>query len=249
MNISTREKVLLAILFYGLLGFAIYKFVYLPLDEQITITKQENIQLTKQVDVMEMEKEHKLKELEKRQEAIEEYEGLVKKVPGDPNFVEMVKFLQTVANDADVELASISYKEQKNSDNKKAKNDEDKINIPELDFTISTTGGYYQLLTFLQSLEQSSRVITVSNCSLNANGKKDRRKAYSNSETAAGNYKNPPPQPPVAKGSRLQPEYYSSGPAQGSKKPPERAFDKYEPDSFTMQMQLAAYYDDLKLEI
>lgn len=225
MNISRREKILLAATLYFIFIFAFYKLWYSPLNQQLAALNQENHKLINEKSSLQQLSQGK----KQRQAEIKilraENKRMEQKVPKDKEIVILLEELKIAADQSGVKLLSIEYKkgvtkqEQaavgNNPDLQKAVS-QTRTNLPAssdrkplvqvpssktseiqtIALNINIAGRYYQLRNFLLQVEKARRIISVQSCGLAAETKQTATDSPSASEVAIASQNSKDPPPP-----------------------------------------------------
>lgn len=275
--------------------FTYNKLFFTPLHNKIKSLQEQNADLELKNRSLETINKNAGQRLGKRQKNLIEYQQLDKRLPQEPQFVEMIRLLNEAAAKARVTMGSVVYQQgegfaaPKKSSAEEAADQSVQVStgnnltaqkpagqtadtsgtagkstsaakssapsysgVSRLNFTVTVSGDYYQLLGFMLELEKASRLISVAACSLTAQPVKAAAVATPppSSQTVAGSSSgeaaaNLPPAP-AAKGSRTA-DQKDSGPAvnapAGEAPHIERAMDKYDMNHFQMTLQLSAFYE------
>ncbi|MEA1962045.1 MAG: hypothetical protein U9N81_12395 [Bacillota bacterium] len=255
MNISRREKILILIAVYLLIGFLGYRYVYSPAGDKVQSLQVEKKQLENQIDLavqLEGEKNQRIAGIDQE---LKKYYELEEKVPRERQMVEMVDLLGGMAEDCDVQLQSISFSNTSDSDNLEdqllaAQNKVTKTmkgtikGASDISFMLDISGRYYQLLEYLLLLENAPRIISVQAVAMNRE-QKNEQTGGSNEDTYTYKSVTPPPESPIPKSVMMQQVSGAVNQTTYNDYQPgaEPESSQYDPDNMHMSIELTTYYD------
>lgn len=157
MMLSRREKTLIVILIIMAIFYGYYLYLYNPLKVKIANLVQENQQLNA-VAVLGQQYQPTSEAQLKRNEKMHLFERLNEQVPNLAYVPESISLLEAVAENNNVELLTVDYKDDVKLDNT---NPDNKDSWKECDYLINVGGEYQNLLNFLHDIEKSKRIYNI----------------------------------------------------------------------------------------
>ncbi len=249
MNISKREKILVAVILVLGMVFMFNKYFYAPVNNQIDRLESENAQLNEEMSEFNREKKQQLSQAEQKQKAMDELQNLKIMIPKDKQLEQLVRFLQSAAEVSAIQLISIDFKENVQPTGQPAGQPPGQPGqvpaVKVLNLGISTYGNYFQLRNFLLQLESCPRIITVQSCILAAQTKGGTTGVTTSSGQRSSSSSEPPPSAPLPKGVRIsdkdktQPNDVAAIAAKASG---QKASDRYDANKMQMDLQISTYY-------
>ncbi|HWQ74930.1 MAG TPA: GspMb/PilO family protein [Syntrophomonas sp.] len=211
MNISRREKILLLTVVYLLIACGGFKFLISPAQAKLAQAKAVNAQVDQALQQAIQKEKQNSHSPEVVIEELNRYLRLEEKLPKERNLVEIVEQIGDMAAAHEVDLLSVDYTESGENNKTSAASKVGKepktglAVVPSIDLKLNASGSYYHLLSFLQSLEKSPRIIVVKSVNIQVGQKPEAPAANAATVVPGGTgSSNPPPSPPVAKGTRIQ---------------------------------------------
>jgi Tfp pilus assembly protein PilO len=260
MKISRREKILIAVVVYVLLIFGGYKYIISPTQAELSKAKAANSQLDQQVQKAVLDGKLNSSYQSAISKDLANYLKLEEQLPREQQLVELVDQLGNMASENDVKLLSVGYTETTQqpaaaqADQKNAK--PTVTGTLNMNLSLSTSGTYYHLLSYLQALEQSPRIIIVQSATVSVGQKEETATAAAANSTGtytSSSDSNPPPTAPIAKGSRLQTAAVTgtvAAPVQNAPTAPAvPEMTKFDLGNVQMSLQITSYYDQSGSEL
>lgn len=260
MKISRREKILLLIAVYLLIIFGGYKLIIAPTRAKLAEVKTTNSQIDQAVQNAVQGGKQKDESESTIGKELANYMKLEEKLPRDKQLVELVDQIGTMAGENKVTLLSVNYTdskaktaEQKVADQTKSNQNQSTVTgASKMDLTLSITGSYYHLLSFLQDLQKSPRIIVVNSASMSVGQKKEVLPGSTPGSGGTYTSSNPPPNVPIAKGTRIQTSVSNSTSVPVQTTVPEPVvpeMTKYDLSNIQMNLQITSFYDSTQAEI
>lgn len=233
INLSQRDRVLLAFLIIILLGCGFYLLIYSPINKEIqTVT---NINEKLQVD-----KERLQAELKKAPPKTKEvaFGDLDRRLPTEDEMIPLLTMLDENFSKYNLPFTSLDFKGMEKVQGTDAQN---------MKFTIGTTGKLIILLDFLNDLEKAERLISIEDVSFNALKLENEKQEKIAEELGPPAYYIAPPGVPEGKLQRIRFEVVEdkegmNETTSNSERPIAEGFN---PDSFEMKVTINVYYVDL----
>lgn len=170
MKFSLREKLMLCLLIWAVGVYLFYNYAYTPVNRAASDWMEKNSLAREQVEAA-RKIDQEMKGMQDRQQSYQErYAALAQQLPASEYLPEMVAFVDKTAADAGMTLKLFNHQKV---DAVKANPEGNTVDMPaagvkSLDCTLSGSGTYYQLVTFMKSLEQAPRIYNMNNIVLSA---------------------------------------------------------------------------------
>jgi Tfp pilus assembly protein PilO len=264
MKISRREKILIVLAVYALMMFGGYKYIISPTQAELSKVKAANASIDQQLQKAVSDGKLNNSYQSAISKGLANYLELEEQLPRDKQLVELVDQLGTLADENKVTLLSVGYTDtnQQTATEKLAAQANQKpatqtvAGTSNMNLSLSTSGTYYHLLSYLQALEKAPRIIVVQSATISVGQKK----AVSATATvgSTGTYtgssgSNPPPAAPISKGSRLQTAVVTgtvTAPVQSTPTAPTvPEMTKYDLGNIQMNLSITSYYDQSGSEL
>lgn len=176
MRLSKREMVLLTILLIAASIYIYYNYIYMPVVNHAATVKTENEKLQANLHELEKLKQNQKKPVQVAQKLKNDYQALLTKVPEDPYVPEMIVYLADAAKQSRVELKKIDYKyDDKSTANTTASTegsqDKKTANVAAVkssQLEVEAIGTYYDILTFMLTVENAPRTFVLTGLDLTA---------------------------------------------------------------------------------
>ncbi len=260
MKISRREKIMLLVAIYLLIIFGGYKLIIAPTRAELAAIKATNSQIDQSAQTAVQGGKQKDESESVISKELANYMKLEEQLPRDEQLVELVDQIGNMASENKVTLLSVNYTDSKEktttekvADQADGKEGQAAVaGASKMNLTLSTTGSYYHLLGFLQDLEKSPRIIVVSSAGMSVGQKKEVPAGSASGSGGTYTSSNPPPNVPIAKGTRIQTSVStgSSVPVQNSTpEPVVPEMTKYDLSNIQMNLQITSFYDTTQAEI
>lgn len=243
MNVSRREKILIAVIIVLAMVFIFYKFFYNPVNLQVGQMKNQQAQLQQELAEANREKTLQTNQELRKQKLQNELQTMQIMIPKDKQLAELVRFLQVIAQNSGVQLVSIEFKEDNQAGNQQGSQTAGQPGqVPgarNMTMKVTTWGSYFQSRNFLLLLENCPRIILVQSCALAA-----QTKAAANvTQASDGNTDNAPPEAPVAKGSRISNKNKSNSASTSTSTTPKlMAWERFDVNKMQMDLTISTYY-------
>lgn len=259
MNISRREKILLLMVVYLLIACGGFKFLISPAQAKLEQAKAVNAQVDQALQQAIQNEKQNSHSPEVVIEELNRYLQLEEKLPKERNLVEIVDQIGDMAAAHEVDLLSVDYTESGENNQTSAASKVGKgpktglAVVPSIDLELNASGSYYHLLSFLKALEKSPRIIVVKSVDIQV-GQKPEVPAVNAATVAPGGTGsfNPPPSPPVAKGTRIQTSALPAvtAPVQTPSSAPAVAeINQYDTGNIQMSLAITTYYYAAQIDI
>jgi Tfp pilus assembly protein PilO len=169
VKLSPREQILLLVLIILLSFYLFNKIFYQPLRDDTAKLTAENMKLKSLLA-------DRPSKLEQRQELDREkgrsnelYRRLMVRIPEAAYISETIAYLETSAGIASVQLLKVDYRSRENSPAARTANlPPEKGGARPCNFTITASGSYFNLLTWLSKIEGSPRLYVIDSIELTA---------------------------------------------------------------------------------
>jgi Tfp pilus assembly protein PilO len=162
-KLSTREKILICLVVWVAGAYLFYRLAYEPLSKEVSKLEQQNHTLMQQAAATRKIDQNKDKFNSERKRYEQEYTVLAQPVPINPYIPEVITFMEKTALKSNAQLVSIKYSQKPETNVKNAQT---------LDFDMSVSGSYYNLVTFLEALEKAPRKYNCMTATLQTQEKK-----------------------------------------------------------------------------
>jgi Tfp pilus assembly protein PilO len=173
MKISRREKILLVIAVYALMIFFGLKYIISPTQAELSKVKSAKVSIDQQVQKAVQDGKQNSNYQSAISRELGSYLQLEKQLPRDRQLVELVDQIGTMAVNSNVTLLSVTYTDAKQPAADPNAKQQAASGTSNMELTLSTSGTYYNLLSYLQDLEQSPRIIVVQSAMLSVGQKKE----------------------------------------------------------------------------
>jgi Pilus assembly protein, PilO. len=163
MSLSTREKVLIGLFLVLGCVFLFDQYVFQPMTRCNQQLNNENSSLSTEIQAN-VEKSIKYKSLET--EGLgkqEDYQEMLNALPDSPMISDTIDYLETRAQENNVKLISIQYKENQagNPPSQPVRTGEQQDAAVPVRFQIVAHGSHYDLLSFVLALENAPRIYII----------------------------------------------------------------------------------------
>lgn len=233
MNLSKRDRNLLAFLIIVLLGAGFYFLSYAPTSKEITVLASANRDLQKEAIDLQTEINNAPPPAE-----LDGKETIDNRLPNEDEMIPLMTMLDETLTKDKLPFKSFDYRgTDKVTDN----------GVWGMTFVITTTGKLIPLLDFINELENAERLISIENVSFSG-VKAERDPELSEAEAGPPAYYIAPPGIPEGKLQRIKFEIVDAPDeiAADTEKPVAGTFEL---DVFDMRLTIKAYYTDIKKEV
>lgn len=170
LKLSTREKILICLVVWTGGIYLYHHFIYAPLHNEV-VKRQKQNEILKHELTEAREIDADKNSIDTRKKGCEiEYGLLVRQIPVYPYIPEIIAFIEDIAGQSMAHLLSIDYQPAGNENISQGKSSSE--TTQSLDFAVSASGNYYELVAFLELLEQASRIYNVTAIKLEMQEKK-----------------------------------------------------------------------------
>ncbi|MGE5380615.1 MAG: type 4a pilus biogenesis protein PilO [Methylocystaceae bacterium] len=169
MKLSRRELIMIMVMVWILIGAVYYYFIYTPERAKLEQLQQINYQLQQQ------KTGHKvITGANTENDVLLEYQQLLGKIPEKAFLPEVLALVNETANKSDTEISGINYGTKSSQDTGSllgesgtAKKEVGKsVPYQSIPIEFEVRGDYYQIKSFIQLIENSTRLITINNIKL-----------------------------------------------------------------------------------
>ncbi len=231
MNLSQRDKTLLAFLIIILLGCGFYFLAYAPVNKEIKTLTNANKELQIEKDQLQLQIENVAAHPPAVQE---EEENIDNRLPVDDEMIPFLIMLDDTLGKYNLPFTSLDYKGTENTPDGNAK---------VMTFTIATTGKLIPFLDFINDLEETERLISIEDVSFNG-VKAEQAQDVSEAEAEPPAYYIAPPGIPEGKLQRIKFEIVDA-PEESSTDTERPVAESFKQDVFDMRVTIKAYYSGL----
>jgi Tfp pilus assembly protein PilO len=168
MKLSLREKLMVCLLVWVVGIYLFYNYAYTPVKNQATDWVQKNDVLRKQL-ISAREIDENIKGWENsRQDYQEKYTNLAQQVPSAEYMPEVIDFVEHTAADSGLDLVLFNYEKDAGAKSSGGSNDkpETGAGARSIIFELTGRGSYYDIVTFLDSLQEAPRIYSVTEVAL-----------------------------------------------------------------------------------
>lgn len=161
MKLSKREAVLLGLLL--VLGgvYLTNHYIFQPLRTHKQLLISENNRLTMELQVLQT-RIGKYQSMEQNESQIrDDYQSMLAEVPQSPMIPSIIDYIETSARNAQVKLLSIRYKENVVVASNAARSGSENMQVIPVNFQISASGSYFDLLSFVLEIENAPRIFII----------------------------------------------------------------------------------------
>jgi hypothetical protein len=163
VKLSTRETALFSLLLVLGCLFLSNRFIFQPLTQHKQQLISENNNLTAELRVIQ-DKISKYRFMQQDElKTRDDYQRMLEAVPQSPMIASIIDCLELSAQEANVKLVSIHYKENALGDPapQTAKAGSDLTQVMPVSFQIVASGSQYDLLSFILTIENASRIFII----------------------------------------------------------------------------------------
>ncbi|MFA7077059.1 MAG: hypothetical protein WC147_01430 [Syntrophomonas sp.] len=173
MKLSKREAALLVILILVGGGYLINYFMFRPLYAQRNHLTAEKASLTRELEQLQ-QKMSQYADIEQNEKIVAEYGKMQAKIPSVPMIPTIIESLELSAQEENIKIQSIKYKEDANVNKLPGsqKTDSDPP-LQTVDFQIIARGSYFNLLSFILKIESAPRIYVINSSKISL-GKADK---------------------------------------------------------------------------
>ncbi|HBQ86321.1 MAG TPA: hypothetical protein DER33_02625 [Syntrophomonas sp.] len=174
MKLSLREKLMVCLLVWVVGIYLFYNYAYTPVKNQATDWVQKNDVLREQL-ISAREIDNNIKGLENsRQNYQEKYTDLARQVPSAEYMPEVIDFVEQTAADSGLDLVLFNYEKDAGTQSSGGSNEkpETGAGAGSIIFDLTGRGSYYDIVTFLESLQEAPRIYSVTEVALLAGQRK-----------------------------------------------------------------------------
>jgi len=176
VKLSKREVALLVILILVGGGYLFNYFMFRPLYAQRNHLTTENASLIRELEQLQ-QKMSQYADIEQNEKIVAEYGKMQAKIPPVPMIPSIIESLELSAQEENIKIQSIKYKEDANINKLPGsqKMDSDPP-LQTVNFQIIARGSYFNLLSFLFKIESAPRIYVINSSKITL-GKKDKAPA------------------------------------------------------------------------
>lgn len=176
MKLSKREMVLLTVLLIAASVYIYYNYIYMPVVRNVNLIQADNDKLQANLRELEKMKQNQKKPTDVAQKLKTDYQALLTKVPEDPYVPEMIVYLADAAKQSRVELKKLDYKyDEKSTANTTAASEGSQEKktaniaaVKSAQLEVEAIGTYYDILTFMLTVENAPRTFVLTGLDLTA---------------------------------------------------------------------------------